>query len=217
MKICFYNQSSVLSLGLLFSFSANALSLESTHWLSSSLVGCQQNISSSICSKLVTEPFVGLLWADPGLLYCTNKTPNSLALSVTDRRVAWSLTWSDLRWVGWRIKFPQPGSVASWFLCLYLTSRISQHGMFFFLAESIMGLALIASHLLGWCTNLLFCSTLNLQYLTLQLPDSAISPFYAAILPTVRLNMLINSQGPEASSLGIIAQLTFITVLNDFT
>ena len=31
---------------------------------------------------------VGLLWADPGLLYCTKKTPSSLALSVIDRRTA---------------------------------------------------------------------------------------------------------------------------------
>ena len=44
-----------------------------------------------------------------------------------------------------------------------------------------------------------------------------VSPFYTAILPTVRLTRLINSQGPEASSLGILAQLTFIKVLNNFT
>ncbi len=48
--MCFCNQSSVLSLGFLFSFSANSLSFDSTHWLSSSLVGCQQNISS-MCSN----------------------------------------------------------------------------------------------------------------------------------------------------------------------
>ena len=28
------------------------------------------------------------LWEDPGLLYYTNKTPSSLALSATDRRAA---------------------------------------------------------------------------------------------------------------------------------
>ena len=48
-------------------------------------------------------------------------------------------------------------------------------------------------------------------------PNSAISPFYTAILPTVRLTRIINSQGPEASSLSTIAQLTFIRVLNNLT
>ena len=39
--------------------------------------------------------YVGYVWEDPGLLYLTNNTPSSLALSATDREVAWSLTRSD--------------------------------------------------------------------------------------------------------------------------
>ena len=48
--MCFCNQAFVVNLGFLFSFSANSLSFDSTHWLSSSLVGCQQN-TSSMCSN----------------------------------------------------------------------------------------------------------------------------------------------------------------------
>ena len=33
------------------------------------------------------EHLVGSDWADPGLLYCTNKTPSSLALLVIDHRM----------------------------------------------------------------------------------------------------------------------------------
>ena len=36
----------------------------------------------------LTRELVGLPWADSGLLYCTNKTPSSLALSVTNHGMA---------------------------------------------------------------------------------------------------------------------------------
>ena len=94
--MCFCSQASVLSLGFLFSFAANSLSFDSTHWLSSSLVGCQQNISS-MCSKPAMEPFVGLLLGRPRLAILFRPT-KPLAHWPSRWQIAkatWSLTWSD--------------------------------------------------------------------------------------------------------------------------
>ena len=46
-------------------------------------------ILGQMVSKISTKAIVvGFLWEDLGLLLCTNKTPSSLALSVTDRGTA---------------------------------------------------------------------------------------------------------------------------------
>ena len=47
--------------------------------------------------------------------------------------------------------------------------NLSARAVSLFLADSVMGLTLIASQLLGRCANLLFFSTLSLRYLTPQL------------------------------------------------
>ena len=70
---------------------------ELNHWVGSKerefamtenkLVGSQVYCIMPTLFKNHTN-IVGLHWADPGLLYCTNKTPSSLALSAIDRRAA---------------------------------------------------------------------------------------------------------------------------------
>ena len=115
--------------------------------------------------------------------------------------------------------FPQPGSVASWVLLTLLNQwDLSQHGLFLSFQLTLLRDQLL-SHRRFQDDAQTYSSA---QLLTCDIShrsssNGVISPFYTMILPTARLYIINNSQGPGASSLGIIAELTFIKVLNNFT
>ena len=135
---------------------------------------------------------------------------------MTDRRTAWSLTRSDIGWVGWRLKCPEPGSIASWCLAALLNQRdppVSRSSPF--LADSDRGRTPIASQRLGRCANSPFRGSYYLRYLAPQLLCRCDIAFCQCDISYSTAQS--DSQGPKGFSLGGITRLTSNRVLNNLT